>query len=156
MSQGLSFLFSKMRIIIAILLTSQHRGINVGKVLGKIKRKMCKCKILLLPVNLSSALRRLGSGWMRLFGTRIQSSLFRGSISTVGEDLKVNPRVLLWLSWLRIQRCHCSCLGRCCGVGSIPGLGNIYMPWAWPKKATIMKIYMFLKIESSRTGKINL
>ena len=29
-----------------------------------------------------------------------------------------------WLSRLRIQHCHCSGSGHCCGVGSIPGLGT--------------------------------
>ena len=39
-------------------------------------------------------------------------------------DWLKNPPVgvPLWGSWLRVQRCHCSGLGRCCGVGSIPGL----------------------------------
>ena len=31
--------------------------------------------------------------------------------------------VLLWCSGLRIQHCHCSSLGRHCGVSLIPGLG---------------------------------
>ena len=33
-------------------------------------------------------------------------------------------RFLLWcgLDGLRIQYCHCSVLGLCCGVGLIPGL----------------------------------
>ena len=30
--------------------------------------------------------------------------------------------VPLWLSGLRIQHCHCSRWGGCCGTGSIPGL----------------------------------
>ena len=32
--------------------------------------------------------------------------------------------VLLWLSVLRTQCCHCYGLGCCCGTGGIPGLGN--------------------------------
>ena len=32
--------------------------------------------------------------------------------------------VLLWSSRLRVQCCHCRGLGRCCGRGSIPGLGT--------------------------------
>ena len=31
---------------------------------------------------------------------------------------------LLWLSGLRIQHCHWSSLGRCCGAGSIPAPGT--------------------------------
>ena len=27
--------------------------------------------------------------------------------------------------------CHC------CGRGSIPGLGNFHVPWAWPKKKSV-------------------
>ena len=30
----------------------------------------------------------------------------------------------LWRSTLRIQRCHCSGLGHCCGAGSIPDSGT--------------------------------
>ena len=29
----------------------------------------------------------------------------------------------MWRSELRIQRCHCSGLGHCCGSGSVPGPG---------------------------------
>ena len=32
--------------------------------------------------------------------------------------------VLMWHSELRILHCHCKGLGRCCGVGSIPGPGT--------------------------------
>ena len=35
---------------------------------------------------------------------------------------------------LRIQHCHGSSSGCCCGTGSIPGPGNFCMPQAWPKK----------------------
>ena len=42
--------------------------------------------------------------------------------------------VPLWCSGLRIQHCHCSGGGCCCGTGSIPGLGNFYMPQKQPKK----------------------
>ena len=34
---------------------------------------------------------------------------------------------------LKIQRCHCSSSGHCCGVGSIPGPGTL-APWVQPKK----------------------
>ena len=33
-------------------------------------------------------------------------------------------RVLLWHSGIRIQHCHCSSLGCCCGAGFIPGPGT--------------------------------
>ena len=29
-----------------------------------------------------------------------------------------------WLTWLRIQHCHCSGSACCCGIGSIPGPGT--------------------------------
>ena len=35
---------------------------------------------------------------------------------------------------LRIQHCHCSGLGCCCGSGSILGLGNFHIPQVWPKQ----------------------
>ena len=37
---------------------------------------------------------------------------------------KKKSGILSWGSRLRIQQCHCSSLGHCCGVGSIPGLGT--------------------------------
>ena len=37
---------------------------------------------------------------------------------------KTIQRVLSWRRGFKIQRCHCSSLGRCCGTGSIPGLGT--------------------------------
>ena len=36
---------------------------------------------------------------------------------------EIRGGVPLWLSGLRIQCCHCSSLGQCCGVGSVLGLG---------------------------------
>ena len=35
--------------------------------------------------------------------------------------LKIKLGVLLWHSGLRIQHCHCSSLGRCCGMSLVPG-----------------------------------
>ena len=37
---------------------------------------------------------------------------------------KAEQGVLLWLTGLRIWRCHCSGLGHCCGTGLIPGWGT--------------------------------
>ena len=42
--------------------------------------------------------------------------------------------VLLWYSGLRIWCCHCSSLGRCCGMGFDPWPWNFHMPWVWGKK----------------------
>ena len=44
-----------------------------------------------------------------------------------------NCPVLLWHSRLRIQHCHCSSLGLCYGVGSIPGREN-FTCCGWAKK----------------------
>ena len=38
-------------------------------------------------------------------------------------DLKLAWGVLQWPNGLRIQHCHCSSSGHCCGVGLIPGPG---------------------------------
>ena len=39
-----------------------------------------------------------------------------------GHLNKMSLRVPLWLSSLRMWRCHCSGSGHCCGTDSIPGL----------------------------------
>ena len=68
----------------------------------------------------------------------------------------------LWCSRLRIWCCHCSRLGRCCGVASIPGLGNFicheHSTRSPPKKKRERKKSEGLKVkaegrgESSRMG----
>ena len=54
--------------------------------------------------------------------------------------------VPLWHSWLRIQCCHSSSLGCCCGMVSVLGLG---IPHAaeQPKKISIYTLH-FIKIHS--------
>lgn len=47
------------------------------------------------------------------------------STGQVRESLyKVSPGVSWWCSELRTHHCHCSHSGCCCGMYSIPGLGN--------------------------------
>ena len=41
-----------------------------------------------------------------------------------GCTLKSNKWVLLWCNGLRIQHCHCSSFGHCCGANWVPGLGT--------------------------------
>ena len=50
--------------------------------------------------------------------------------------LKKNTRVPMWLRGLSNQHCHCSGLGHCYGVGSIPGPGTSTGLRYSPKKRT--------------------
>ena len=43
-------------------------------------------------------------------------------------------KVSLWHSGFRIRHSHRSGLDCCYGTGSIPGPGNFYTLWMWPKK----------------------
>ena len=54
--------------------------------------------------------------------------------------------VPLWHSGLRTQCCHCSSLGHCSGVDSIPGLGtSICLPHAsWVAKNKNKKIIIIM------------
>ena len=57
-------------------------------------------------------------------------------------------KVSLWYSRLSIQHCHCSSLGRCCGMGSIPGPGTAICQWGGDQKKkgeenTLKKISCF-------------
>lgn len=51
--------------------------------------------------------------------------------------IEVALGVPLWLSRLGIQHCHCSSFSCCCcfcSGDSIPGSGNIHIPYSWPKR----------------------
>ena len=39
------------------------------------------------------------------------------------NPIYISLGIPMWNSRLRIRHCHCSSLGRCCGVSWIPGLG---------------------------------
>ena len=45
---------------------------------------------------------------------------------------------LWWRSRLRIWHCHCCGSGHSSGMGSIPGPGNLCLPWVWPN-ANLLK-----------------
>ena len=52
----------------------------------------------------------------------------------------------LWCSELKIQQCHCSVSGHCCGAGSIPGPGNSTYPRPSPeKKKNVTQMNLFMK-----------
>ena len=53
----------------------------------------------------------------------------------------------MWVSGLKIWCCHCSGLGCCCGVGSIPGLWVRSLAWA--KK----KDYIFYQLKFKKKKK---
>ena len=54
--------------------------------------------------------------------------------------------VLLQCSGLRIQHCHRSGLGQCCGIGLIPGPGTSRMPWPWPTKISLIHLLINLSL----------
>lgn len=57
-----------------------------------------------------------------------------------------------WCIWLRIRHCLCSAWGHCFGLGSIPGPGNLHMPWAWSKQKQKQTKCSFLELNIPRYG----
>ena len=70
---------------------------------------------------------------------------------------KVWLGVLLWYRVLRIQCCHCSNSGCCCGAGSIPGPGtSICHGCGQEKKNTVKNLEMFAMSARFGNGEPNL
>ena len=99
---------------------NKKSGVKYVKVLN---RKPQQTRIL-CPIKLSFK----GEGEIKVFSNQNWGNLLPEEFPHKKCYKKFFRGVSLWCSGLRIQSCHCSCLGHYCVVGLIPGPGPSTYP----------------------------
>ena len=89
--------------------------------------KMCQKLSLRASMWLTLTVSWVNTGWEApgaTLGASSPHSDFSPVVTASGLSQIFYQGVPLWCSWLRIQCCHCSGSGHCCGTGVILGPGT--------------------------------